>query len=132
MLSLNVVAGNFVSLQKHILKQYYFVPLVRCSLSICAPNQCQKCQHLQSAQLSTFTKKDLLKKNLGSTVCGKPNRTLTPAMVSTQPSNSFFNTSKSIKDRLYKWGLALPENYSQKQLDVAAKVLLNGIYMKVN
>ena len=39
--------------------------------------------------------------------------------------------SKAFKDKLFDIGIQLPEKFKRGQLEKAAKVLLNGVYMKV-
>ena len=84
--------------------------------------QCKRCQRLQTKQLSSFSKKNANSRN---TLCDM----ILPSALSSQHQATFFN--QSVKDRLQKWGFIMPENFTQKQLDTAAQVLLNGIYMKV-
>jgi len=126
MLSLNI--ANFASLQKYFPKPIHLI--LRRSVAVSVSSCCKKCQQMQIKQLSTFAKKKLITESI-TPLGSKPTRMLSPALpvVSLSHTTSFFN--ETFKDRLHKWGITIPAKYSQEQLEVAAKVLLNGIYMKV-
>ena len=117
MIKVNVVS-LFCNVRNQILKQGQ--PLTRIYQS--EFNPCRVCGLKQISHLAVSKSRPILhKQNVN--------------MATMSPLSGIFQTShlfnESFREKLLGYGIQIPGKYTNKQLDLAAKVLLNSLYMKV-